>query len=251
MLSKRFLSHILLLPGLLSGPLWAQSQETEVPRKDGPIIVGAGDVDDTIKIEVDAGYSRDHDGSDLYSMPVLIRFDTGRTTELRLRSNFLSYDNSQLGFSDVALGFKWNFREGNPNMAIIAEAEFPTGTAGFEAPGMEYNATLALDYRFDERWGLAFNVGSGSAIDDDVELRYFGLNSSVQLGYKLDDDDHLGLGLTVAGPDAASGGQTNTLVSLGYSHAFRKEVELTLYLGRRLSNKGPDFAVILGYATSF
>lgn len=105
----------------------------------------------------------------------LLRHGLGERLELRVGAPSLELarsdeDGSSAGLSDVSLGLKFELAAQDgalPNLGLIVDATFPTGSAGFSARAAGPGATLAWSYGLTDRVTLSGNVGAGLARDDE------------------------------------------------------------------------------------
>jgi hypothetical protein len=246
---------VLVLPSSAE-PEEPEAQSKEVQRdqyaeKDSPFVVTGNDVDDgQIKLENDFIYSHSRGGADTFQIPILLRVDTGPETEFRFRHDFLTYSDPTLGFGDTAIGFKWSFIEdGDQDLAIVGEIEFPSGSAGFEANAIEFLGVLAYDHKIGPDWEWAINFDAASIVGAD-NVRFTVLGVTTQFAYSIGEDE-LSLGVEMRGPHQRVDGTTLTSLNLGYSHNIGEGADVTFNLGRRLSGEGSDILFIVGFGRTF
>lgn len=254
---------IILLLILSCWPVAAQTEEAEQMAEqdqvssfepfasDRPLLIRAPVVENgRHQIEIDVKVLRDRDGAPMKSsLPVLYRYDTGPNTEFRVQTDFLTYQNPNLGFSDLSLGFKWNFAPGRSSTSVMAILELPSGSAGFADPGPEPSFILIHDQRLEDRWSLALNVGMNYKQDSQSLDYYWVCNSAAQLSYSLTPTTQLTTAMLVKTPDARFDGITRLSGALGISHFLSDSTRLSLTAARALSATGDDYYFVFGWST--
>jgi outer membrane putative beta-barrel porin/alpha-amylase len=251
----RWALRFLILIFLLS-PAWAQEdvddqiQNPEILRRDRPIVVRAKDLENSQQqIEIDVRVTRDRDGTPIkLRLPVLYRVDTGPDTEFRISSDFLTYQNPNLGFSDTVLGFKWNFAKGRSAWSLVGDLELPSGSAGFADPGAEPGITIIYDQKLGDKWELVMNASLEAERDADT-LEYYGQwNSAIQLGRSVSQNTQIHGAIIVKSPDRLSDGITRISGALGMTHSLNPRNQLNLTMGRSFSATGDDYEFIFGWS---
>jgi outer membrane putative beta-barrel porin/alpha-amylase len=223
----------------------------EFSEKDSPFVITATDLGNgQVKFENDFIYERSRDGEDTFQIPVLLRIDTGPETEFRLRHDFLTYSDPNLGFGDTTVGFKWAFlQEENQNLAIVGDIELPIGSAGFEADALEYFGVLAYDHDLGSKWLWSLNLNAASLVGEDL-VRFTAIGFATQFAYRIGEDE-ISVGVEIGGPDERIDGTTLASLNVGYAHNVGPGSDFTVNLGRRLSGKGSNFTLVLGFGQTF
>ncbi len=242
----------------LAAPTIAQTKEDAPPlfqgQNDRPIIIRSHDVDDDKQqIEIALGFSRDRDGSPAeLRLPVLYRLDTGEDWEFRLQSNFLTYQDPNLGFSDISLGFKWNFSDKpRAGWSIVGSVEIPSGSAGFAAAGVEPTLILIHDQTLSDRWGVTLNVGVTYSRDSETLDSYLVTNGAASLSYSLSSSTQLSAAVLVSSPDARFNGITQVYGALGLVQTLSEHTQFSLTAARSFSATGDDYQFVIGLSQRF
>lgn len=242
----------------LVSPTFAQTKESAPPlfqgQNDRPILIRSRDIEgDKQQIEVALRFSRDRDGSPAeLRLPVLYRLDTGDDWEFRVQSNFLTYQNPNLGFSDVSVGFKWNFSDQpHSGWSVVGALEVPTGSAGFADSGLEPTLILIHDRTLSERWGVTYNAGITYSRDSDTLRYYLVTSAAAALSYNLSSKTQLSAAVLVSTPDALVDGITQVNGALGVTQSLSEHTQLNLTASRSFSATGDDYEFIFGVSQRF
>jgi len=253
----------LILSGIIVLCTFASAQEKEERKEpatifqgvsDRPFLIRAREVQrDRQMVEVDFRISRDRDGSPIeFRLPVLYRLNTGNGWEFRMQSNFLSYQDPNLGFSDLSAGFKWNFdNRGEAHWSVAGTLEVPSGSAGFAGSSVDPTVTLVFEHPLSSRWNFLSNLSLGMTKDDPGRDYYVTLGAGAQLGYALNSKTQLNAIVLLNGRDAEVGGITTIGGALGVSRALSEHVQFSLTAGRSFSATGDDYQVITGISRRF
>lgn len=217
---------------------------------DRPVVIRAQDVEKgRHQVEINFKYDgRKGTTQDKFHLPVSYRIDTGPDTEFRLTTNGLTWQEPNLGFSDLIAGFKWNFQEGPSAWAIAGYVEFPSGSAGLGDPELEPGVVLVFDQQLDEAWQLTLNAGAQSLVDGTSRRRYLQGAWAGQVARSLDEDNRVSLGMSGFGPDADPDGIHRVLAHLGFTHNLDPNTQMGLTVSRGLSLAGTDWGVTLGWS---
>ncbi len=252
---------VYLILALLGAPALAQTEEAaetaeqeemataEPFASDRPLLIRAPVVENgRHQLELDVKVLRDRDGAPMKAtLPVLYRFDTGPTTEFRVQTDFLTYQNPNFGFSDVSVGFKWNFAPGDASSSVLVTLEVPSGSAGFADPGPEPSLIFIHDRKLDDRWSLAMNIGMNYKQDSTSLNYYWVCNSAAQISYSLTPTTQLTFATLFKTPDAEFQGITRLSGGLGISHFLSDTTRLSLTAARSLSATGDDYYFVFGW----
>ncbi|MGV8118734.1 MAG: hypothetical protein AB2L14_03115 [Candidatus Xenobiia bacterium LiM19] len=203
-------------------------------------------------MDFDYYYKSYKDGRNVYNaLPLLIRIDTGRNTEARISSDFLAWQDPVIGFNDITVGFKWQFAEKNPSMALMAACELPTAGAGIGDPGAEPGAMAIIDLKLGKRWDWLINVGAVNNVDGSSFERYWQWNYNTEFDYSLNDKSTLSLALITTCPNAYPDGTNLSRLDLGYYYNPRPDTQFYVHVARGLSPVDRDWVVIAGVSRGF
>ncbi len=177
---------------------------------------------------------KDNTATETY-FPILIRIDTGSQTELRIFSSFLEYQSPTWGFNDISVGFKWNFRDENPSMALLGTVEFPSGSGGFGDGAPEPGIAYLIDYQFNDSWDISGTVLVMNNNDTNSKKRYNQIISGMQLGYKINKNHYIFISGGVKYPNKDPGGVGLTNLNTGYTVNLNDNLQMTLNVTRGLA----------------
>lgn len=173
------LFRAILIGGLLTAGAWAQNEEstTEAPPERPPLTVdrpsfgnSANVVGDGI-VQLESGFlaqSFKEAGSvPLYNFPQRLRVGLSEDFELRLDTNFLSFQGGNSGLDDWAPGFKYNFaRSDNYKLSILGTLEIPSATnPAFRTSQVNGGLSLIGDFPLDELTYINVNGGFLTPVD--------------------------------------------------------------------------------------
>lgn len=165
---RNFLNDFLML-GLLLATFQSASAEpdaTQTPAPPSPVSTDAPTIsrsshvvgDGVTVLETSYTYTSTRNGSPpSTSLPLTLRHGVSDNLEIRLETNGYTWQGQNHGFSDVALGFKYEFV---PDWAVVGLATFPTGAQPFRTPSTSPFVSIAHDQQLGELDGLLFNAGA-------------------------------------------------------------------------------------------
>ncbi|MCE1247213.1 MAG: transporter [Firmicutes bacterium] len=187
-----------------------------------------------------------NNSSTYIASPVTIRYDSGPGTEIFVTSDFLTYQKPKFGFNDITVGAKWQFVRKNPSFAIIGTCEFPSGSAGLAAGGVQPGAILAYDCRAGNKHEYTLNVGWTSNVDTNPTKRYDQLFYIAQMAYKANKWSSYTIGFAGKTPDASINGTNINYAIVGYDYSPRPGLTYTLRVSKGLAFKGEDWIYLFG-----
>lgn len=136
-----------------------QAQEPAPISTDSPTIsrsshvVGKG----VVVLEANYNITSTRDGQpSVQSLPLVLHAGVSDQFELRLETNSLTWQGSQRGLADVALGFRYEFQ---PNWGIVGLVTLPSGSADFRTAAAVPFVSFNHDQPLSEEDGLLFNLG--------------------------------------------------------------------------------------------
>lgn len=173
--TTKFISCLVFAGSMISTPVFAQENSKSEPlATDRPDFVESGQVVGKGRFQFETGISYDRSKQDgvkasNYNTPALFRFGVGETWELRLETDGYTRARAQAtgfpstsegGFSDIALGTKWQMQEGDdatgrPAIAWLLHADLDTGSAPFRGQGVRPSLRMVAE------WELPGDVSVG------------------------------------------------------------------------------------------
>ncbi|TXI96279.1 MAG: transporter [Burkholderiaceae bacterium] len=151
----------------------AQEAKTEPIATDRPDFVESGQVVGKGRFQFETGFNYDRSKADgitakSLSNSALLRFGFGETWEFRIETDGfirattsgLGVSNSQNGFGDTALGFKWQMQDGDdasgrPAIAWLVHADMASGSKEFRGQGTRPSVRAVFE------WDLADDASFG------------------------------------------------------------------------------------------
>lgn len=137
---------------------------------ESPFTVGAG------RIQFEAGWTMSRGGgmSEHAFGEGLLRYGLSERLELRIGAPSLGFvhpddEGRSTGLTDASLGLKIELtgQDGAvPNLGLIVDSTFPTGSAGFGSEAAGPGAKLAWSYELNDRFTLSGNFGAGLGRDE-------------------------------------------------------------------------------------
>lgn len=184
------------------------------------------------------------------SMPFLIRIDTGKDTELRFSSDFITYQDPILAINDLNVGYKWHIKQSNPSIGILLNVELPTAGGGVGDPGIEPSLFFLLDFKMGKKWDLSMNLGGGYLRDGTSLQYYIQWQPAFELDYRINKKYTLGLAYVTKLPNAYPNGQNLGALYLCLYHNPRKNFQYNFIIGKGLSGIDRDWVGSFGISTS-
>ncbi len=189
--------------------------------------------------------SRDQEGDWSLSLPNLFRIGTGDDWEFRVETDTFDMNRMQGGLSDISLGFKHCFYEGDVEIALLSRVFFPTGSPNRRALGPEPDAKLAFSYEINETLELEWNVGGGLPLDPTTNARFFRHFLAANLTQEV--NEHFGVYGELVSLGAERPGLPNySHLDTGFLFWVNDDLQLDLEYYRGLSAGGIDWGVGFG-----
>lgn len=248
MLVRHALAALLLLA--LAAPARAEDPLiTDRPDvAESAVTVGSG----RLQLETGVLFERFRGGDpDAVTMPTLLRVGTGPDTELRLETAgpvFISGGGG--GFSDLSLGGKWTFHEGDPTLGLLMTVTLPTGARSLRVPAAEPAMKLLLDADLGGGWVLGFNVGAALPEDPVAGTRFVQAGAAMAVGHEISEGVTAYGELFGGGPDVI--GSTGFMAAdAGFLFLLNPDLQLDVEVFRGLSAQGLDWGVGAGVSARF
>lgn len=189
--------------------------------------------------------------ADWFNAGLLLKANLGRGWDISLGSDFISYQNPDLGVSDVFVGTKWSFyKQDNLSMALTAYVLFPTGTKAFREPGIEPTLAFLVSKTLGD-FEIGLSIGSTCAADACGEPLYPDLELSLELDYTLDDRNSFSVFACGYGPDARVGGAPRINAGTSYTRVLTRRQSMGIMLMKGFADRGLDWSGTLTYSLTF
>lgn len=203
-------------------------------------------------IEID-GYCKTYmpaDGSTTYTAtPFLFRTNIAKNTDWWIASDLITKQYPNLGINDIVTGLKWNFRPGNPSIALIGGAQLNTAGGNVGDHAFEPQAGIALGYDINPKWETAFNVIYKYLWDSTARQRYNQYSYVNETYYNLNKKQKVSLGFAATCPNAAPSipkGVNVTKVFAGYFWHTKENANYSIHIAKGLSFVDINWAIIAG-----
>jgi hypothetical protein len=238
----------------------AGAQAQDKIESDRPDFVESSKVVGKGRFQFEAGllYERERDAGTrerTLSTPTLLRFGIAETLELRVetdgRMNRHSTEEgrrtSAAGYGDTALGLSWHVLdggEGRPSVAVLASAEFDSGSRAFRGDGVRPALRVAGEWELPNEMTLGVMPGIGVERDEGGRYRYgmLGVVLEKEFGERWSGFAEVAL------PHIARSrhGGTEASFDIGAAYFLSKDVQLDAMLSRGLNSRTPDVAFTIG-----
>jgi hypothetical protein len=224
-------------------------------------VVGKG----RLQLETSLQWERER-GGDLHtrtlSMPTLLRFGVGETTELRLetdgRSVIHASDPSSgahatvAGWADTSLGFKWHVSDqqgeglaGAPSLGVLLHADLPSGSSELRGHGVRPSLRLAAEWELADGYSIDVMPGLGQDSDEQGKRYGYGVLAAT-LQKEFGGRVHGFVELAALQIARASHGGTQPVVDTGLTYLVNKDCQLDVSLLHGLNRQSPDLALAFG-----
>lgn len=263
---RRGLPLLVSLLLLLVPPPEATAQELVTDRPDfteSALTITPG------RVQVEAGASvAEADGSDALAVgEVLVRIGLAERWELRLAPG--SYERveprrgpSVDGLGDSSVGVKVTLPElarlfprgARPDVAVIADADLPTGDDDLGEDGVRPGAILSLGWDLSPRVGLGVNLGYRRAREGGE--RFDQPSASVAVGLAAGErlslfGEWFAVGELEAGTGPAPDTELVHHVDGGLTWLVNPDFQLDAFVGFGVSDAAPDHFAGVGFAARF
>ncbi len=218
----------------LWGALSIPSAAADPVTTDSPTIsrsshaVGQG----VVVLEANYNYSS---SPSVHSLPILVHAGLTENFEVRLETNSLTWQGSQRGLADVALGFRYEFE---PNWGIVGLVTLPSGAADFRTSRAVPFVSLNHDQPLSDVDGLLFNAGASLLPDGSTQ----GLGTIVYSRMVREDVSWF-LESALIGSEVR--------VDTGVQVWLQEDFVVNLALLRGLSGSGQEWGGTLGFGSRF
>jgi hypothetical protein len=249
------LFRAILIGGLLTAGAWAQNEESTTPERppltvDRPSFGNSANVVGDGIVQLESGFLtqsfKDAGSVPLYNFPQRLRVGLSEDFELRLDTNFMSFQGGNSGLDDWAPGFKYNFaRSDDYKLSILGTLEIPSATnPAFRSSQVNGGLSLIGDFPLDELTYINVNGGVLTPVDalGNRAVQPFG---TFYVGRTLSDTSsgYVEFALFGEGP---AGYPAVTAVDGGVSFTLSPDCALDFAVFKGLSGVGLDWGGTIG-----
>lgn len=194
------------------------------------------------------------DGSTTYtSTPFLFRTNILKHTDWWIGSDLLTKQYPNCGINDIVSGLKWHFKQGEPDIALIAGAQFNTAGGNVGDHAFEPQAGIALDYDINRKWQISANVLYKYLWDSTARQRYNQYNYANENYYTFNDKQRASFGFIANCPNASPvipKGVNVTKAFAGYFFSPNKNLHYSIHVTKGLSFVDINWSVLAGVGMS-
>jgi|GEM_PF-4213854 len=194
------------------------------------------------------------DGSNTYySTPFSFRTNIAKDTDWWAASDLITKQYPNLGVNDIVTGLKWNFKKGNPSMAILGGAQLNTAGGNVGDHAFEPQAGILVDYRINSKWQTSFNILYKYLWDSTASLRYNQYNYVNETYYILNERQKVSAGFIANCPNASPAipkGVNVTKVFAGYFWNTKEDLHYSIHVAKGLSFVDINWAILAGVGIS-
>jgi len=259
---------VFVVSSFYTPPILAQETKSEPIATDRPDFVESGQVVGKGRFQFETGFNYDRSKMDGFTVKTLsnsslFRFGVGETWEFRIETDgFIrsssvgaGSSNSQNGFGDTALGFKWQMQDsdektGRPAIAWLVHADMASGSKEFRGQGTRPSLRAVFEWELAD--DASFGIMPGVVLNrNDSGNRYnMGILAAT---YSRPLGEGLRGFIELSGQQLqsrANGGNVSTF-DMGLSHLVSNDVQVDAWISKGLSSAAPRLAAGVGLAIRF
>jgi hypothetical protein len=225
---------------------------------DRPDIANGADVVGRGRVQLETGLAGDK-SSDGHSLgtPWLVRVGLSDSWELRVDSagyaRLSAGGGSTSGWSDLGLGAKWHWQEGEgarPGVGLLMHLSFATGSTAFRGQGTRPEIDLPMEWDLGAGYDLSLMPGVYRDRND-AGQSYTGGVLALSLGKAFGERTH-GF-LELAGQRLAAGRNGGQVITMdtGVSYLLDKDMQIDAAVFRGLNHQSPDWQWTVGFSVRF
>jgi len=197
-------------------------------------------------LELAPYYKSSKTEEDTYAMGLFLSADINDAMEIQFASDTFSYQKPDKGFSDIMLGFRWDFLDSYVHLATLAYLELPTGIEEFAEPYAEPTLTIEASRAFGD-FTAVLTLGSTYLADGEDEDFYFNFSYQAELDYSPDEKNEFSAQFSGYAPDQLDDGIMRMLAGLGYTRNIDNKNAIGLSAYKGLAKRGTDLTLIFSY----
>lgn len=247
-------------------PAWAADDRIVTDRPDvveSSDVVGKG----RFQIETSVDYERDKNAgvkTRTFTTPTLFRLGVSENFELRVetdgrvreRIEAPGVSNTQKGWADTGIGFKWHMQDGdektgNPGIGWLIHADLDSGSGQFRGQGVRPSVRVVFEWDLPN--DLSFGVMPGVIRDKDQttgERFTAGIFAAV-LGKELTDKVRVFAEVAATQIARQRYGGTIATFNLGAAYLLTKYTQVDLAARFGMNSDSPDFGATMGLSIKF
>lgn len=263
-ISRALPALVLTSSALLATNLRAEDEGIVTDRPDfveSSDVVGKG----SFQIETSVSLESNSDSSvstHTYTTPTLIRVGLDDHWELRMETDGLVSERTTMngvsdtvhGYSDIALGLKWHFTDGDPHThspstAWLMHVDMNTGSSDFRGNGLRPSLRFVAEWELSDV--VSCGVMPGIIYDQNDRHRFFSGILAATCGKQF-TSAFRGF-VELAGQQLANKSDGGDVVTAdtGVTWLLSKSVQLDASVQRGLTSDSPDWTVAVGFSMKF
>jgi hypothetical protein len=201
-------------------------------------------------IELAPYFESEKNDADSCALGVFISADITDKIEIQFASDTVTYQDPDLGVSDISFGFRWDFFDKYVNLALIGYLELPTGSAEFAEANAEPTLWLEASKGFGN-FTASLTLGSTYLADSEDEDYYFNYSIQAELDYSPDESNEIGAQFSGYMPDQLEDGMARVLAGVSYTRNLNPQNSVGISVLKGLSSRGMDWILALTYDYQF
>jgi hypothetical protein len=147
-------------------------------------------------------------------------------------------------------GLRWDFFDKYVNLALIGYLELPTGSATFAEPEAEPTLSIESSRGFGN-FEASLSLGSTYLTDSEDEDYYFNYSFQLELDYRFNKSNDMGVIFSGYTPDQLDDGITRALTGLSYTRTLDQKNSVGISVLKGLSKRGMDINIAVSYDYQF
>jgi hypothetical protein len=189
-------------------------------------------------------------GADYYALGVYVSADITDKIEIQFASDTVTYQDPDLGVSDISFGLRWDFFDKYVNLALIGYLELPTGSAAFAEAVAEPTLWLEASRGFGN-FTASLTLGSTYLADSEDDDYYFNYSFQAELDYSPDESNEISVQFSGYTPDQFEDGTARALAGVSYTRNLNAQNSVGISVLKGLSSRSMDWTIALSYDYQF
>ncbi len=247
-------------------PVWAAGEGIVTDRPDvveSSDVVGKG----RFQIETSVDYQRDKSAgveTRMFTTPTLFRLGVSENFELRVetdgrvreRTEVLGVSDTQKGWADTAIGFKWRMQDGDektgkPGIGWLIHADLNSGSQQFRGRGVRPSARVVFEWDLPNDMSLGVMPGLIGDRDRTTGERFTAGILAAVLGKELNDKIRVFAEVAATQIARQKYGGTIATFDLGAAYLLTKHTQVDVAARFGMNSDSPDFGITAGLSVKF
>lgn len=201
-------------------------------------------------IELAPYFESEKNDANSCALGVFVSADITDKIEIQFASDTVTYQDPDLGISDISFGLRWDFFEKYVNLAFIGYLELPVGSADFAEAVAEPTLWLEASRGFGN-FTASLTLGSTYLADSEDEDYYFNYSFQAELDYSPDESNEIGAQFSGYTPDQLEDGMARVLAGVNYTRNLNEQNSVGISVLKGLSSRGMNWTLALTYDYQF